>query len=139
MTVRVCWSGCRRRRVVACDRGDAGGTALVWGIGLVSLLALIWLGIQVAFTHYGQSMAQAAAQAGVRAAVTAPGDPSRAEPTVKAFLADHASRDVYDAQVSVSVDGQTVTVSVTGRGVSVVPGTRWRVDGSAAGPLEQMP
>ena len=132
-------SRCRRHRVVVDDRGDAGGTALVWGIALVTLLALIWLGIQVAFTHYAQSMAEAAAQAGVRAAVTAPGDPSRAEPAVQAFLADHASKDVYDAAVSVSVDGQTVTVSVTGRGVSVVPGTRWSVDGSASGPMEQMP
>jgi len=139
MTVRGWVSRCRRHRIVVDDRGDAGGTALVWGIALVSLLALIWLGIQVAFTHYGQSMAQAAAQAGVRAAVTAPGDPSRAEPAVQAFIAGHASKDIYNAQVSVSLDGQTVTVSVTGRGVSVVPGTTWSVDGSASGPLEQMP
>lgn len=138
MAIRVCGSGRRRHRVVVDDRGDAGGTALVWGVALVTLLALIWLGTQVAFTHYGQSVAEAAAQAGVRAAVTAPGDPTRAEPAVQAFLADHASKDIHDAQVSVSVDGQTVTVSVTGRGVSVVPGTTWSVNGSASGPLEEM-
>ena len=128
-----------RRRVVVEDRGDAGGTALVWGLAMASLLALVWLGIQVAFTHYGQSMAEAAAQAGVRAAVTAPGDPSRAQPAAAEFIADHAARDILDPQITVAVDGTTVTVTVTGRSVSVIPGTRWSLDGGASGPLEQAP
>lgn len=132
-------SGPRRRRVVVGDRGDAGGTALMWGLAMASLLALVWLGIQVAFTHYGQSMAEAAAQAGVRAAVTAPGDPSRAGPAVQAFVAEHASKDILDPQVTVTVDGATVTVTVTGRSVSVLPGTKWSLNAGASGPLEQSP
>jgi len=127
----------RVRRAVD-DRGDAGGTALVWMVTLVLLLAVVWLGIQVAFTHYGKSMAEAAAQAGVRAAVTAPGDPGRAEAAVREFIASQAAKDIRDPQVLVTVDGDTVSVSVTGRAVSVVPGTQWTVSGQAAGPLEQL-
>jgi len=129
----------RIRRCAVADRGDAGGHALVWGLALVALLALVWVGIQVAFTGYGSSMAQAAAEAGVRAAVTSPGDPSRAEPATRQFIADHVATDIHDPRVSVTVDGTTVTVTVTGRGVSVVPGLRWSVTGEASGPLEQGP
>ncbi len=128
-----------RRRVVVDDRGDAGGHALVWLLAMVSLLGLMWAGIQVGFTHYGQSMAQAAAQAGVRAAVTTPGDASRAAPAAAAFIAEHAAKDILDPQVTVTVDGTSVTVTVTGRGVTVVPGTTWSVAGGASGPLEQAP
>lgn len=125
-------------RVARGDRGDAGGVALVWGIAMVSLLALVWLGIQVAFTHYGQAMAEAAAQAGVRAAVTVPGDPGRAEPAVREFIAAQAAADVRDPQVRVVLDGDVVTVSVTGRSVSVIPGLTWTVDAQASGPLEAL-
>lgn len=127
-----------RRRTAGETRGDAGGIALIWGLGMAALLSLVWLGIQVGFTQYGQSVAEAAAQAGVRAAVTAPGDPSRAEPATRAFIEQQAQADIRDPQVTVTVDGDTVTVTVTGYGVSVVPGTRWSVDGTASGPMEQM-
>lgn len=128
----------RRRRTVGETRGDAGGIALIWGLGMTALLSLVWLGIQVGFTQYGQSVAEAAAQAGIRAAITAPGDPSRAEPAARAFIEQQAASDILDPQINVTVDGDTVTVTVSGFGVSVIPGTRWSVDGTASGPMEQM-
>lgn len=121
------------------DRGDAGGTALVWGLAVSMLLGLLWIGIQVAFDHYAQSMAEAAAQAGVRAAASYPADLSRAEPAVLAFIAEQAPHDVQNPQVKVTAgaDGRSVTVTVTGNAVSVIPATTWSVTGAASGPLEQ--
>ena len=127
------------RRAAIDDRGDAGGQALVWMLTMVVFLGLVWLGIQVAFDRYGQSMAVAAAQAGVRAAATTPGDPSRAEPAVRAFISAHAASDVLEPQVTVSVDGTTVTVTVTARGVAVIPGTHPSLTGGASGPMEPAP
>ncbi len=129
----------RRRITIGDDRGDAGGQALVWMMTMILLLGVVWLGIQVGFDRYGAAMATAAAQAGVRAAATTPGDPSRAEPAVHSFISAHAAADVLNPQVTVSVDGTTVTVTVTAQGVAVIPGTHPSITGGASGPMEPAP
>lgn len=129
----------RLLRAARSDRGDGGGNALTWLLLFPVVLLILWLGVQVGMSHYGQSMAAAAAQAGVRAATSAPGDPSRAEPEVHRFLQEQdAASDVQGAQVHVDTDGATVTVTVTGLSMSVVPGLQWSVSGSASGQLERL-
>lgn len=125
-------------RAARSDRGDGGGISLVWMILVPVLLLLVWGGLQVAFSHYGKSMAIAAAQAGVRAAISVPADPSRAEPAVRDFIAAQAPDDVLDPQITVTTTGTTVTVTVTGRSVSVTPGLQWSISGEASGQVEQL-
>lgn len=119
------------------DRGDGGGAALTWVLLFPVVLLLLFGGIQVAITSYAKNLALATAQAGVRAASSAPGDASRAAPAALTFAADKAAGTLDDTGVTVSVDGNTVTVTVSARSHSVVPGMEMTVTESAAGPLER--
>jgi Flp pilus assembly protein TadG len=118
------------------ERGDGGGSALVWLLLVPLLLTVVFFGIQAAENGYARSIAQAAAEAGVRAAVSAPGDPARAEPAAEKFLADNAGSHLREASVSVSTDGVLVTVTVTGMPASVFPGGTGALTRTASGPLE---
>lgn len=125
------------RSHLAGERGDGGGSALVWVLLVPSILLVVMLGVQVAQNGFARNLAQAAAEAGVRAAATAPGDPSKAAPAARAFLADHA-RSLQAAQVSVSSTGTSVTVTITGTSPSLVPGLPTEVSQSSSGPLERL-
>ena len=118
------------------DRGDGGGSALVWLLLVPLILLVLFFGIQAAENGYARSIAQAAAEAGVRAAVSAPGDAARAEPAAEKFLADNAGSHLREASVSVSTDGVLVTVTVTGTPPAVFPVGTGALTRTASGPLE---
>lgn len=119
------------------DRGDGGGSALTWVLLFPVVLLLLFGGIQLAITSYAKNLALATAQAGVRAATSAPGDVSRAGPAAQSFAADKAAGTLDNTGVNVSVDGNTVTVTVTAQSHSVVPGMDMTVTQSASGPMER--
>lgn len=125
------------RSGVAGERGDGGGSALMWALLVPSILLVVMLGVQVAQLGFARNLAQAAAEAGVRAAVTAPGDPSKAAPAARAFLADQ-TKSLQGVQVAVSSTGTSVTVTVTGTSPSLVPGITAQVSQSSSGPLERL-
>ena len=128
--VRVWW---------AQDRGDGGGAALTWVLLFPMVLLLLFGGIQIAITSYAKNLALATAQAGVRAATSAPGDVSRAVPAAQTFAASKADGTLDNPGINVSVDGNTVTVTVTAQARSVVPGMDMTVSQSASGPMERQP
>lgn len=118
------------------DRGDGGGSALVWLLLVPLLLLVLYFGIQAAENGYARSIAQAAAEAGVRAAVSSPGDAGRAEPAARSFLAANAGSHLQQTSVSVTTDGVLVTVTVTGTPPSLFPGGTGALTRTASGPLE---
>ena len=118
------------------DRGDGGGSALVWLLLVPLILLVLFFGIQAGENGYARSLAQAAAEAGVRAAVSSPGDPARAEPAAQAFLAANAGSHLRQTSVSVTTDGVLVTVTVTGTPPAVFPGGTGALTRTASGPLE---
>lgn len=118
------------------ERGDGGGSALVWLLLVPLILMVLFFGIQAGENGYARSIAQAAAEAGVRAAVSSPGDPARAEPAALAFLAANAGSHLRQTSVSVTTDGVLVTVTVTGTPPSVFPGGTGALTRTASGPLE---
>ena len=121
------------------DRGDGGGAALTWVLLFPMVLLLLFGGIQIAITSYAKNLALATAQAGVRAATSAPGDVSRAAPAAQTFAASKADGTLDNPGINVSVDGNTVTVTVTAQARSVVPGMDMTVSQSASGPMERQP
>ncbi|HEY5116860.1 MAG TPA: TadE/TadG family type IV pilus assembly protein [Mycobacterium sp.] len=121
----------------AAERGDGGGAALTWVLLFPTVLLLLFGGIQLAITSYAKNLALATAQAGVRAATSAPGDVSRAAPAAATFATDKASGTLDNPGISVSVEGNTVTVTVTAQSQSVVPGMDMTVTQSASGPMER--
>ena len=124
------------RMWISGERGDGGGSALTWLLLVPLILSVLFFGIQAGEIGYARSIAQAAAEAGVRAAVSAPGDPSRAEPAAQAFLTANAGSHLRQTAVSVTTDGVSVTVTVTGTPPSVFPGGTGPVTRTASGPLE---
>lgn len=118
------------------DRGDGGGNALTWLLLVPLILLVLFFGIQAAENGYARSIAQAAAEAGVRAAVSSPGDAARAEPASQAFLAANAGSHLHQTSVSVTTDGVLVTVTVTGTPPSLFPGGTGALTRTASGPLE---
>ena len=121
------------------DRGDGGGAALTWVLLFPMVLLLLFGGIQIAITSYAKNLALATAQAGVRAATSAPGDVSRAAPAAQTFAATKAAGTLDNPGINVSLDGNTVTVTVTAQSHSVVPGMEMTVSQSASGPMERQP
>jgi len=120
------------------ERADGGGNALVWLLLVPIVLLVVFFGIQAAENGYARSIAQAAAEAGVRAAVSSPGDASRATPAAQAFLSANAGSHLHDASVSVSTDGVSVSVTVTGNPPSMFPGGAGPLTRTASGPLERL-
>lgn len=140
-TTELCAAGPARgrqqlRRYARGERGDGGGNALVWVLLVPIVLLVVFFGIQAAENGYARSIAQAAAETGVRAAVSSPGDASRAAPAAQAFLSANAGSHLHDASVSVSTDGVSVTVTVSGTPPSVFPGGAGQLTRTASGPLE---
>ena len=86
--------------------------------------------------HDPELLRQARAEAGVRAAVSSPGDSARAEPASQAFLAANAGSHLHQTSVSVTTDGVLVTVTVTGTPPSLIPGGTGALTRTASGPLE---
>jgi Flp pilus assembly protein TadG len=121
------------------DRGDGGGAALTWVLLFPMVLLLLFGGIQIAITSYAKNLALATAQAGVRAATSAPGDVNRAAPAAQTFAATKAAGTLDNPGINVSLDGNTVTVTVTAQSHSVVPGMEMTVTQSASGPMERQP
>lgn len=121
------------------DRGDGGGNALVWLLVVPAVLALVFLGVQLSQTGFARSTAQAAAEAGVRAATSVPADVSRAAGAAEAFLAANAKSYLEGTAVSVTSTGTSVTVTVTGTARSLVGGAAAAIDQSASGALEILP
>ena len=127
------------RRWWADDRGDGGGAALTWVLLFPMVMLLLFGGIQIAITSYAKNLALATAQAGVRAATSAPGDVSRAAPAAQTFAATKAAGTLDNPGINVSLDGNTITVTVTAQSHSVVPGMDMTVSQSASGPMERQP
>jgi Flp pilus assembly protein TadG len=120
---------------------DGGAATLELVVLFPILLLLIFGTIQGALYFHGRNVVLAAAQQGVRAA-RLDGQPDRAataEQQTRQFLLDTGElSNLSGLTVVVSLDGNQVRVTVTGRTVSLLPGVPGpRVTQTAAGSLER--
>ncbi len=90
--------------------------------------------VQASLWVYASSVAQAAAQDGVRAATVLGGTLDEGEATAGAILQDR--RAGSDWTLVPSDDGRALTLTVTGQSLAVVPGLRLEVTESASLPWE---
>ncbi len=106
---------------------------------LPALFAVMFLGMQAALFYHARSVAIAAAQEGARAASTESGIRSDGVAAADAFVSDAGGDDVLSS-VSVTADrtATTVTVTVTGHSLSVIPGWTPRIEQSASLPTERI-
>jgi Flp pilus assembly protein TadG len=120
------------------DTGS-GGTALGYILLMPAVLLLIFGGIQFGLHNSARSLAVAAAQAGLRAATSAPASTQRGQDAAQDFLTHQAASTLTAGTVTVTQDGGTITVTVTADAPTLVPLTHPQVVGQATAAVEQLP
>lgn len=117
-------------------RGSERGSALIEMVIVFPLFVILLFSIvQGAVWYSARSAAQAAAATALNAARTYQSDSSDGIAAGEAFLARKSI--VSGGHVSVSRSDTIVTVTVTGRSVSLVPGLPLDVSSTVTGPVER--
>ncbi len=120
-------------------RSERGSTSIEMVILMPVLFTVLFLGIQAAMYYYAGTIALAAAQDGARAAAGTDNttDPDTGRRIATAILASSdGSLENWSATSSVTPD--TVTVTVTGTSLSVIPGWHPTVTKQATAPVERL-
>lgn len=105
------------------DRERGGGGPSLSAVLLTPILfGLIFTGVAFGFRMFGENLALAAANAGARAAAVLPASADRGRTAALKFLDEKASSTLRDYTVTVTIDGDTVDVTVTGT-TPLLPGT----------------
>lgn len=124
----------RRRRAPA---GQRGSSAIELVLLTPVLIALVFAVIQAALLWHAHHVVLAAAQQGDRLARSATRfDPGEIRAATVAYLRSLGADLVENPTVTVTRDGGWVTVSVTGRAASPLPGAALLVRGTSRGPVE---
>lgn len=115
---------------------DRGNAAIELAVLMPVIVALLFGSIQVALVFLARHTALAAAQEGVTAqrVYQAPSGVGRVR--AGAFLAEH-NEWITGTAVTVSNDPQSVTITVTGRAIRLVPFIDVRVSATAHGTIER--
>ncbi|WP_432511198.1 TadE/TadG family type IV pilus assembly protein [Kineococcus sp. SYSU DK001] len=137
--------GHRGHRLLTHLRGDTGSAALEMAFIAPVFLLLVFSGIQVGLWAYGRSVALAAAREGVAQLRVVPDEQfaAAADPVVRAHVEQFATSIGREsllspqAGTSWSADGVSVTVQVTGRVISLVPGLDLTTTQRATGTVER--
>jgi Flp pilus assembly protein TadG len=129
-----------RTRPARSPSQDARGSASVELVILLpALFAILFLGMQAALYHHARTLAIAAAQEGARAAGAEHGSASDGMAAASAFVTEAGGNDVLvGADTTAHSSATTVTVTVTGHSLSVIPGWSPVVKQSASLPRERL-
>jgi Flp pilus assembly protein TadG len=104
-------------------RNQRGSASVELVILLPALFAVMFLGMQAALFYHARSIAIAAAQEGARAAGGENASASDGMSAANAFLTDAGGPDVLrGATAEVDRTATTVTVTIRGSSLSVIPG-----------------
>ena len=106
---------------------------------LPALFAVMFLGMQAALFYHARTVAIAAAQEGSRAAGGENGQAADGVSAASSFIADAGGDDVLTGTSATANRTATrVTVTVTGRSLSVIPGWHPEIVQSASLPVERV-
>ena len=106
---------------------------------LPALFAVMFLGMQAALIYHARTVAIAAAQEGARAAGGENDKSSDGISAASAFITDAGGADVLSgASATANRTPTSVTVTVTGHSLSVIPGWNPVITQSASLPVERL-
>jgi Flp pilus assembly protein TadG len=126
----------RRRHAAVRSQPDRGYSVLEAAITLPAMIFLLMFIVQWAILWHARSVAEAAAQEGLRSASGYQSSAATGQRDAENFLHQTAPRALPDAKVSVDRGPTIVTVKVHSSVMSVIPFGDFSVDESAAGPVE---
>lgn len=118
-------------------RREEGSAATEAVLVTPALLFLVVLVIQFGLWYHGQHVVRAAAEEGARAARAEHSSGETGERTAESFLAQVGPKIVVEPVVVVARTADEVTVAVSGRAVSVVPGLSLPLNATAVSPVER--
>jgi len=103
------------------ERGS-GGTSLSWLLLSPVIFGLFFGTVAVGSRMYGSGLALDAANIGARAAAVLPVSADRGKAAAEQFLSKSASTTLSHTTVTVTANGTSITVVVTGK-TSLLPGS----------------
>lgn len=108
---------------------------LITPVLLLAILAIVQFGLY----FHAKNVAEQAAQEGAAAARSFDGTAGEAEAVTKEYLAALGEKTLQGRKVTVSRDGQTATVTVSGTSLSLIPipGLKLKIEETATGPVER--
>lgn len=122
---------------MASRQSDRGSVSVQMVLLMPTLLLLVWIALGAAMYFYGRTTALAAAQAGAAAGAADTGTAADCVRTAT-DLAGRAGDALDGLQVTCQVRAQTVTATVTGNTLSLVPGWEPVTIQSATVPREEV-
>ena len=119
--------------------GEHGSASIQLVILLPALFAVMFLGMQAALFYHARTVAIAAAHQGAKAAGGENGSASAGVSAAAAFIAEAGGDNVLPgASASAERTPTTVTVTITGNSLSVIPGWTPAIVQSASLPVERL-
>ena len=129
-------AGAGRHPPVADERGS---TSIQMVMLMPALFAIMFLGLQGALYYYASNVAGAAAHEGASAASAYQNRESQGVgPRAASDALEQSHGSLQDWEVAMTTTADTVTVTVTGHPLSVLPGLELRVARSATLPWERV-
>ena len=119
-------------------RDERGSATLQLVVLLPLLFAALFVGVQAAVWYHARTIAYAAAQVGATAAAAENASAGDGIAAATRFAQAKGGDMLTGTTVNGRRMGTTVTVSVSGAALSVIPGMRFRVDQSASAPVERI-
>ena len=122
-------------------RAERGSAALQLAVLLPVLFGVMFLGLQAALVYHARTVAIAAAAQGARAAAVEGGTPSDGAAAAADFVTQAGGNDVLEnltVTAGRSGGAATVTVTVTGTALTVLPGWHPQIRQSATLPVERI-
>ena len=127
-----------RRRGLGRGRGERGSASVELVVLLPLLFAILFAGVQGAVYFHARTLAIAAAQEGARAAAHENATINAGTAAATLFLTDVAGDSLTGVTVTGSRAGTSVTFTVRGSSLSLIPGWTPTVEQSATLPLERI-
>jgi len=119
-------------------RDERGSATLQLVVLLPLLFTALFVGVQAAVWYQARTMAYAAAQVGATAAAAENASAGDGIAAASRFAQAKGGDVLTGSIVNGRRTATTVTVSVRGTALSVIPGMRFRVDQSVSAPVERI-
>ena len=117
-------------------RSERGSVTVEMVVALPLLMLVVWIGMGAAMFYYGRTTALAAAQSGVAAFAAEHGTTAACQQAAL-DLAGRVGDALSSPKAVCTLAGNTVTATVSGTVLSLVPGWAPRVSQTATMPVER--
>jgi hypothetical protein len=118
--------------------GERGDDNVAAAVIFSAILLVAWAILQVAVLLLGRGVALEAARDGVHAARLPPVDTAAAASAAAGYVTRATGRWLDEVAAHAESDGRNVTVTVTGKALSLLPFAQFSISQTSSGPIEEL-